>query len=65
MQVSAWREMSYTGMPWSQVRSVGISQAACECVEFGNGNGGVHRALLGWVDEGEWKESGRNHARGA
>lgn len=47
--------MSYTGMPWSQAYSVRIAEFACKC-EFRNRNGGLHRALLGWVVEGVWKQ---------
>jgi len=54
VQASAWREMSYTGPARLLARLSRIAKAACARSEFGNGNGGVHGAQLGWVVEGGW-----------
>ncbi len=51
LQASAGREVLYTGPVRSLARRCRVPQAARECGELGNGNCGLHRALLGWVVE--------------
>jgi len=58
VQASAWREVLYTGPVQSLVCRVQMTKAVHKCGELGNGNGVLHRALLGQV-----VESGRKWSR--
>src|SRR6266702_1956319 len=58
VQASARREMSYIGLAGLPVHLDRVSEAAWECGELGNGNGGLQRAPLGWL-----KAAGSGRAR--
>jgi len=64
LQASAGHEVLYTGPARSPARRVRMAKAACECGEPGNGNSGLHRALLGWV-VGNGRKRSRTPPRGA
>ena len=64
LQASAGREVLYIGPARSTACRYQMAKAARECGALGNGNGGLHRALLGWVVESGRKRS-RTLPRGA
>ncbi len=49
VQASVWREVLYTRLVRSLVRWVQMAKAAHKYGKLGNGNGVLHRALLGQV----------------
>ncbi len=51
LQAPAGREVLYTGLVRLPARRCRVSQAARECGKLGNGNCGLHGALLGLVVE--------------
>ncbi len=62
LQASAGREVLYTGPVRSLACWCRVSQAARECGEFGNGNCGLHGALLGQVVEAVGNGRARSRA---
>ena len=57
LQASAEREVLYTGLARLPACRCRMAKAARECGTLGNGNGGLHGALLGWVVKSGWKRS--------